>query len=318
MAPVERARVAWRWRTAQRLPKRGATSATCDGAVRRARRTLVFASSLFASSLHLAIPQAVVLGAASLLALAPLGCGSDRSSDTGGGGHGASGASGTGTASGGCVPGACTTDPSCSADAGSHQGQATYYTFADGSGNCSFPATPNDLMVGAMNHVDYGDSAACGACAQVKGPNGSITIRIVDQCPECPQGNIDLSPDAFGKIADLAAGVVPITWSYVPCDVMGPIQYHFKDGSNQWWTAIQIRNHRYRIAKLEYKDASGSYVAVGRESYNFFVKADGMGPGPYALRVTDVNGQVLEDMGIPSLDNADAPGAGQFPICGTQ
>src|SRR5688572_22311008 len=32
-----------------------------------------------------------------------------------------------------------------------HTGEATYYTEADGGGNCSFDPTPQDLMVGAMN-----------------------------------------------------------------------------------------------------------------------------------------------------------------------
>jgi expansin (peptidoglycan-binding protein) len=82
--------------------------------------------------------------------------------------------------------GAGVTGPTCPpAAAPMHTGEGTYYTFADGSGNCMFPATPNDLDIGAMNQTDYADSAACGMCAQVTGPDGSITIRIVDRCPEC-------------------------------------------------------------------------------------------------------------------------------------
>jgi expansin (peptidoglycan-binding protein) len=49
--------------------------------------------------------------------------------------------------------------------------------------------------------------------------------------------------------------------------------------------------------------------------YNFFVKADGMGEGPFTFRVTDVYGQSLEDEGIPFIEAGDAPGAGQFPAC---
>src|SRR5688500_431718 len=82
-----------------------------------------------------------------------------------------------------------------------HEGEATYYDFADGSGNCGFPATPEDLMVAAMNHTDYAGSAACGACVRAVGPNGSVDVRIVDRCPECPAGDIDLSPEAFERIA---------------------------------------------------------------------------------------------------------------------
>lgn len=196
-----------------------------------------------------------------------------------------------------------------------HTGEATYYTFADGSGNCSFDPTPDDLMVGAMNDFDYGNSWVCGECVSVTGPNATILIRIVDRCPECLPGDLDLSPQAFSLIAELPQGRVPISWKVVPCDVNGPIQYHFKDGSNQWWTAVQIRNHRYSIAGLEYMNQLGHYTPVTRLRYNYFVETAGMGPGPYTFRVTDVNGQVLTDSGIPHMENASVAGENQFPPC---
>jgi len=170
-------------------------------------------------------------------------------------------------------------------------------------------------MVGAMNHTDYAGSAPCGACAHVKGPDGEVWVRIVDQCPECAPGDIDLSPEAFEKIAPLSAGRVDISWTYVPCNVNGPVVYHFKEGSNQWWTAVQLRNHRNAIAKVEFKDDNGNYVNVQRLDYNYFVADKGMGPGPYSFRVTDVYGNVLEDTGIPFKEAGDSPGAGQFPEC---
>lgn len=195
------------------------------------------------------------------------------------------------------------------------EGEATYYDFADGSGNCSFPATPEDLMVGAMNHVDYAGSAVCGACVRIDGPDGSVDVRIVDQCPECPQGDIDLSPEAFALVAPLEAGRVPIAWQYISCPVSGPVVYHFKDGSNPYWTAVQIRNHRHAIATLEVEQ-DGAWVDVPRLDYNYFVRDTGTGEGPLSLRITDVLGNVLEDSGIPLLADADAPGTGQFPACG--
>jgi expansin (peptidoglycan-binding protein) len=190
-------------------------------------------------------------------------------------------------------------------------GKITYYN-ADGSGNCSFPASPNDLMVAAMNQVEYDGSAACGECVKVNGPKGSVVVRIVDRCPECLKGHIDLSKEAFAKIADLALGVVQVTWQVVPCQVSGPIIYHFKDGSNQWWTAIQVRNHRYAIKSLE-AQVGGSFQPLPREMYNYFVASSGLGPGPYTLRVTDVLGHVLVDSNIPFKVNQEVPGAAQFP-----
>lgn len=206
------------------------------------------------------------------------------------------------------------TEEICTIDSVPHLGEGTYYD-ADGSGNCGFPATPEDLLVGAMNHTDYAASAACGACAAIKGIDGTVTVRIVDQCPECKPGDIDLSPQAFQKLANLEKGRIPITWEYIACPVQGNLIYHFKEGSNPWWTAVQIRNHRLPIAKFEYKQADGSFKNVERLDYNYFVEPSGMGSGPYTFRITDTQGHMIEDSGIPPQDNGDVTSKSQFPGC---
>jgi expansin (peptidoglycan-binding protein) len=208
-----------------------------------------------------------------------------------------------------------TTDAQCPTVPVIRTGQATYYDFASGAGACSFDTTWNDLMVGAMNTVDYQGSQACGECVSLRGPNGMILIRIVDLCPDCPSGNIDLSPFAFSRIADLSLGKVPITWQVVPCPMNGPIEYHFKAESSQWWTSLQIRNHRYPILSLEYLTSQGTYKQVSRVSYNYFTEGTGMGPGPYTFRVSDVYGHVLIDGGIPHMADVSVPGHAQFPSC---
>lgn len=193
-------------------------------------------------------------------------------------------------------------------------GDGTYYD-ATGAGNCSFDATPNDLMVAAMNAVDYGTADWCGACVEVQGPNGSAVVRIVDQCPECAKGALDLSPQAFAMLSPLEAGRIPITWHEVACNVSGPIEYHFKDGANAYWTAIQIRNHRYPIASLEAKDPSGTFRSIERLEYNYFVQSDGLGPGPYTLRVTDDHGHSVEDNDVALGDNVTREGNSQLGAC---
>jgi expansin (peptidoglycan-binding protein) len=194
-----------------------------------------------------------------------------------------------------------------------HQGIATYYN-ATGAGACSFDPSPADLMVAAMNAEEYNNSAVCGAYVHVSGPKGAITVRIVDLCPECLAGHLDLSREAFAQIADLPLGRVPISWQVVSPALVGPIAYHFKDGSNQWWTAVQIRNHRNPIARLEYLTGGGQWVSVPRTSYNYFVQTNpGMGPGPYTFRVTDSYGNSLIDGNIPHVENGTVSGASQFP-----
>lgn len=196
-----------------------------------------------------------------------------------------------------------------------HTGEATFYRWANGGGACLFDTSSTDLLIGAMNAVDYDNALACGTCVRVSGPDGEIAIRIVDLCPECNQGDIDLSPFAFSLLADTNRGRVPITWQVIPCEVVGPIVYRFKDGSNQWWTAVQVRNHRYPIVKLEFLTEQGTFKSVNRTSYNYFVEEDGMGTGPFTFRVTDIYGHVLTDSGIVHIENGTIAGSSQFPPC---
>lgn len=194
-----------------------------------------------------------------------------------------------------------------------HQGIATYYD-ATGAGACSFDATPDDLLVTAMNAEEYANAAYCGAYLYVTGPLGSVIVRVVDLCPECRTGHLDLSHEAFAQIANPVAGRVAITWQLVSPDLTDPIAYHFKEGSNPWWTAVQVRNHRNPIARFEYQTAGGAWIDVPRTDYNYFVQTNpGMGSGPYAFRVTDWYGNVLGESGIPHVENGTVAGRDQFP-----
>jgi expansin (peptidoglycan-binding protein) len=199
-----------------------------------------------------------------------------------------------------------------------YTGEATYYDWADGSGNCSFDPTPADLMVGAMNESQYGMAELCGAYVELTGPNGTITVRIVDRCPECRPGDIDLSPAAFERIAPLVQGRVRISWRVVSPPLSAPVSWRFKDGSSQWWTGVQVLNHRNPITTLEYKNSAGTWVNVRRERYNYFVEPAGMGPGPFTFRITDIYGNQLVESGVPLLSAPTPPtpiipGSMQFP-----
>jgi expansin (peptidoglycan-binding protein) len=191
-------------------------------------------------------------------------------------------------------------------------GRATYYG-ADGSGNCGYDPSPNDLDVAAMDAAEWNGSAVCGECVAITGPKGSVTVRIVDQCPDCESGHLDLSQEAFAKIADVSAGNVPITWQVVACSPSGPVQYFIKDGSSQYWTAIQVRNSKYAISKLEWKSGAGAYANVNRVDYNYFVVDQGVGPGPYSVRITSSTGAVLEDTMPAVVASSTITGGAQFP-----
>eukprot|EP00026_Physarum_polycephalum_P023761 Phypoly_transcript_29267.p1 GENE.Phypoly_transcript_29267~~Phypoly_transcript_29267.p1 ORF type:complete len:128 (+),score=14.33 Phypoly_transcript_29267:53-385(+) len=97
----------------------------------------------------------------------------------------------------------------CVSSALGYSGQATY--FYPGLGACGWTNGNNDLIA-AVNAAQY--SGTCGRYATVHGPNGSVRVQLVDKCPGCAYGDLDLSPAAFQKIAPLSAGRVSITWDF--------------------------------------------------------------------------------------------------------
>lgn len=178
-----------------------------------------------------------------------------------------------------------------------YTGEGTYYA-GDGSGNCSF-AAGGSTMYAALNNTDYGaDGYACGTWVEATGPKGKVTVQIVDRCPECAVGDLDFSPEAFDKIANRVDGRVPISWNIVSAPAsVGNLQFVVKDGSNQWWIGIQVRQHANMITKLE-AQVGGSWQVLERQQYNYFLATSGLGVGPFTVRVTDVYGQVLTKSGI--------------------
>jgi expansin (peptidoglycan-binding protein) len=191
------------------------------------------------------------------------------------------------------------------------EGIATFYD-ATGAGHCGFDKSPEDMNVAAMNAPQFAGSAVCGSCAEVEGPKGTVVVRIVDSCPECGPGHLDLSREAFAQIANMVDGRVQTQWRLVSCPVAGPVRYRVKEGSSQWWTAIQVRNHRLPVTKLEWQK-SGAWVEARREAAsNYFTEPNGMGTGPIKVRITAMDGQTLEDTIPSSQGDRIYEGAAQF------
>jgi expansin (peptidoglycan-binding protein) len=166
-------------------------------------------------------------------------------------------------------------------------------------------------MIAAMNHTDYENSQACGDYLTVTGPSGtSISVKIVDQCPECQPGDIDLSPEAFATLAAPSVGRIPISWKLQSPQLAGPVAYVYKTGSSQWWCGIQVRNHRNPVRTLETLVGS-TWQNVPRLDYNYFVSASGAGCGSQ-LRITDIYGNQLVDSGIAIRPDEVQPGHAQF------
>ncbi|KAI9478678.1 MAG: RlpA-like double-psi beta-barrel-protein domain-containing protein-containing protein [Benjaminiella poitrasii] len=98
----------------------------------------------------------------------------------------------------------------------SHSGHATYYSVKkSGKPSCGKKYDNDDLVVALSDkRMPKGHGKPCGKKIKVKGPKGSVKVKVVDTCPECSKNDIDLSPKAFEKIAKKKDGRVKVTWSY--------------------------------------------------------------------------------------------------------
>ncbi|WUW15446.1 expansin EXLX1 family cellulose-binding protein [Streptomyces sp. NBC_01465] len=183
-----------------------------------------------------------------------------------------------------------------------YEGVATAYEAGDGDGACLFG--PSDgLMIAAMNTTDYEASKACGAYVLVRAANGaSITVRITNECPApCAPGQLDLSQQAFAKLADLKVGRIPITWQLLSPSTSDTMSLRYKTGSSRYWCGIQAIDHRNPVARLEVRTANG-WRQLPRTDYNYFISADGSGCGG-SIRITDIYGERLTVSGIALRPN---------------
>lgn len=95
----------------------------------------------------------------------------------------------------------------------SYSGDATYYDV--GLGSCGDTNSDSELVAALSEDLmgSGSDSEYCGKSIKIKGESGSVTVKVVDTCPSCGAGDIDLSSTAFKKLGELSKGVLPISWS---------------------------------------------------------------------------------------------------------
>ncbi|KAK0459581.1 RlpA-like double-psi beta-barrel-protein domain-containing protein-containing protein [Desarmillaria tabescens] len=91
------------------------------------------------------------------------------------------------------------------------------WTFYDvGLGACGSTSVSSDYIV-ALNSEQYGSGYPGPYCFQTitMTYNGkTTTATIMDECPGCPYGGLDLSRGLFDFFADESAGVLYGTWTF--------------------------------------------------------------------------------------------------------
>jgi expansin (peptidoglycan-binding protein) len=178
-------------------------------------------------------------------------------------------------------------------------GEATHYVLQPGDGNCSYPAADTDQLYVALPPAEYGAAAACGSYLEITGPDGSVTAEVVDQCPDCQSGHIDLGEQAFARIAPLAAGLVPVTYhTIIDPPLPAPLSLRVKEGSSAYWLALLPIDNGNPVTSVRVSSPSKGWQDMAHASYNYWLAPSGMGPGPFTVQLTDSAGHQVTVTGI--------------------
>jgi hypothetical protein len=167
------------------------------------------------------------------------------------------------------------------------------------------------LWNGIPNVADY-----CDACISVTTAKGKSAILRVVTYGDTTTNSIDVSPAAYQI---LNSGEFPrsMTWQFTKCPDTGQIIYEFQTGSNEWWTSLWVRNARLPLKKVEVKSVNhASYAGLQRGSDGTLTDGGGFGNGPFSIRLTSIDDQVLEDAftwPAGGIAGATLTGKGNFP-----
>ena len=190
---------------------------------------------------------------------------------------------------------ACAAPPSTTV----RKGVATYFFLEGTLGSCSYPAPPADDLYVALGPDQYATAASCGTYIEVTGPRGKVRVKVIDSCPKCPVGHLDLSLTAFQRIARKADGLVPITYRTVPgAAVPSPLSVRVKEGSSRYWLSLLVDNHASQLASVRVAGPSGTFHTAQREEWNYWTLPSGAGRGPFTVKIKDVYGRSATASGI--------------------
>ncbi|KAI9172874.1 hypothetical protein H9P43_007005 [Blastocladiella emersonii ATCC 22665] len=103
--------------------------------------------------------------------------------------------------------------------------RTTHYSPGVGLGACGKQNSDSEMVV-ALNRAQFdtmtpngnpNKNAYCNSCVQLSNGAKTAMAQIVDSCPGCPSGGLDVSPSLFQVFADLGVGVLDLQWRFAPC-----------------------------------------------------------------------------------------------------
>lgn len=185
-------------------------------------------------------------------------------------------------------------------------GHANFYDPGNVAGSCSLgPFRPGGRYA-ALPPGQYASGAACGTYLDVRGPDGTVRVEVVDLCPACSATTINLSRAAFLKIGDASSGMIDVSYHRIANPHLpGPLLLRVADVATPGMLVVQVRNTGNGLAAVsagvppaspaggDARGGGAGAIAWHRMTLNrndFWVARGIYHRGPFALRITDTQG----------------------------
>lgn len=76
------------------------------------------------------------------------------------------------------------------------------------------PSSSDSDYIVALNAAQYGSGGYCNQGITITYNGKSVGATIVDMCPGCAYGSLDMSPALFKEFADESVGTFQMTWDF--------------------------------------------------------------------------------------------------------
>ncbi|KZP27533.1 hypothetical protein FIBSPDRAFT_853390 [Athelia psychrophila] len=93
----------------------------------------------------------------------------------------------------------------------SHSGRGTWFT--PGLGNCGKHNKSTDMIV-ALPTKDYAGGSHCEKMIHITSGGKTHSAKVVDRCPDCSEGDLDMSESLFKEFASLGKGEIKVSWYF--------------------------------------------------------------------------------------------------------
>ena len=175
-------------------------------------------------------------------------------------------------------------------------------------GICGFGTTQNTIgqlyrFPAAPNQDLFRNSAQCGVCYEIVGPNGAIRVRVEDYCRTDSNSGLckgdmyhfNISSEGTSYIMG-SADKANVTFRMVSCDYSGNIRILTNGETNKFYLSFVVLDHNLAVSKVEiqqYNSTISNNLARTLENkwvhYNFNSEI----AYPLNIRIYSINGDYV-------------------------